>query len=84
MVTRKFRELDENDIVKIADTYHNFQNNENYEDDLIKSVTGADCLVIVTEWPEFKEVDLTKIKSLMKKANVVDGRNIFNVKVALY
>lgn len=33
MVTRKLRELDEkDDIAKIADTYHNFQNNENYED----------------------------------------------------
>ena len=32
MVTRKLRELDENDIAKIADTYHNYQNNENYED----------------------------------------------------
>lgn len=51
-----------------------------YEDDLMKSVSGADCLVIVTEWPEFKEVDLQKIKSLMKKPNIVDGRNIFEVK----
>ena len=32
MVTRKLRELDENDIAKIADTYHNYQNNENYKD----------------------------------------------------
>jgi len=52
-----------------------------YEDDLVKSVKGSDCLVIVTEWPEFKEVDLEKIKSLMNKPNIVDGRNIFDVKV---
>lgn len=32
MITRKLRELDENDILKIADTYHNYQNSENYED----------------------------------------------------
>ena len=32
MVTRKLRELDENDIEKIAGTYHNYENNENYED----------------------------------------------------
>lgn len=32
MVTRKLRELDENDIMKIAGTYHNYQNDENYED----------------------------------------------------
>lgn len=52
----------------------------NYEDNLLKSVKDADCLVIVTEWPEFKEVDLEKIKSLMNKPNIVDGRNIFDVK----
>ena len=32
MVTRKLRELSEGDIMKLADTYHNFQNSENYED----------------------------------------------------
>ncbi len=32
MVTRKLRELSEEDIMKIADTYHKYQNNENYED----------------------------------------------------
>ena len=31
MVTRRLRELDENDIKKIAGTYHNYQNNDNYE-----------------------------------------------------
>lgn len=51
-----------------------------YEDDLIKSIKDSDGLVIVTEWPEFKKVDLKKIKSLMKKPNIVDGRNVFEVK----
>lgn len=32
MVTRKLRELSEEDILKIAKTYHNFQNNNDYED----------------------------------------------------
>lgn len=32
MVTRKLRELSENDIEKIASTYHDYQNNEKYED----------------------------------------------------
>jgi UDPglucose 6-dehydrogenase len=54
--------------------------NVTYEDDLMKSVKDTDCLIIVTEWPEFKEVDLEKIKTLMKKSNIVDGRNIFEVK----
>lgn len=51
-----------------------------YEKDLFKSVSNADCLIIITEWPEFKNVDLKQIKKLMKKANIVDGRNIFDKK----
>jgi len=54
--------------------------NVTYESDLIESVEKSDCLVIVTEWPEFKTVDLKKIKSAMKGKNVVDGRNIFDPK----
>jgi len=52
----------------------------NYEADLVKSVNNADCLVIATEWPEFKNVDLKKIKKAMKKSNIIDGRNIFDKK----
>ena len=51
-----------------------------YETDLIKSVNNADCLIIATEWAEFKNVDLNEIKKSMKKPNIVDGRNIFNKK----
>lgn len=38
---------------------------------------GADCLAIVTEWDEFKNLDLEKIKSLLKTPIIFDGRNIF-------
>lgn len=51
-----------------------------YKENLLESAKDSDCLVIVTEWPEFKTVDLKKIKSLMKNPNVVDGRNIFDLK----
>lgn len=48
-----------------------------YEKSIENSVKNTDCLVIMTEWPEFKVVDLDKIKSKMNLPNVVDGRNIF-------
>ncbi|NQU74424.1 MAG: UDP-glucose/GDP-mannose dehydrogenase family protein [Candidatus Omnitrophica bacterium] len=41
---------------------------------------NADCLVIVTEWNEFKKLDLKKIKKLLKQPLIVDGRNIYNPK----
>lgn len=41
---------------------------------------GADCLLILTEWDEFKKLDLKKIKKLMNTPIIIDGRNIFNLK----
>jgi len=38
---------------------------------------GSDALVIVTEWNEFKEIDLKRIKSVMKHPLIIDGRNIY-------
>ena len=39
---------------------------------------NSDALIIITEWPEFKELDLKIIKSLMKSPLIIDGRNIYN------
>lgn len=45
--------------------------------DVYDTARGSDCLVILTEWNEFKEMDLKKIKKLLKQPIVVDGRNIY-------
>jgi UDPglucose 6-dehydrogenase len=37
----------------------------------------ADALFIVTEWNEFKQLDLAQIKQVMKQPIIVDGRNIY-------
>lgn len=41
---------------------------------------GADALVIVTEWNEFRRPDLDKVKSLLKTPIIFDGRNLFEPK----
>ncbi len=38
---------------------------------------ASDCLLIVTEWEEFKKLDLKRIKKLMKQPLIIDGRNIY-------
>ncbi len=38
----------------------------------------ADCILLLTEWNEFKSLDLKKIKNLLKKPIIIDGRNIYN------
>ncbi|MCK9582166.1 MAG: UDP-glucose/GDP-mannose dehydrogenase family protein [Endomicrobiales bacterium] len=42
-----------------------------------ETAKGADCLLIVTEWQEFSELDLNKIKKLLKHPIIIDGRNIY-------
>ena len=42
---------------------------------------GCDALMIVTEWNEFKQLDLDKVKSLLKKPVIFDGRNIYDPRV---
>jgi UDPglucose 6-dehydrogenase len=46
-----------------------------------EAVAGADALVVVTEWNEFREPDFAKIKSLMRTPAVFDGRNIYDPRV---
>lgn len=44
-----------------------------------EAVENANCLVIVTEWNEFRTLDLNKIGSLIKEKNIIDGRNVFEL-----
>jgi UDPglucose 6-dehydrogenase len=39
---------------------------------------GADAIVIVTEWNEFKQLDMQKLKRLMRRPVIVDGRNLYD------
>jgi UDPglucose 6-dehydrogenase len=39
---------------------------------------GADCLVLMTEWNEFKELDFKRIKKLLKQPLIIDGRNVYD------
>jgi UDPglucose 6-dehydrogenase len=45
--------------------------------DAYDAVTGADIVVLVTEWNEFRRLDLRKVYSLMKKPVMIDCRNIY-------
>lgn len=49
-----------------------------FVDDSYETAKDADLLIIVTEWNEFRQLDLVKIKKVMKSPNLIDGRNIYN------
>jgi len=46
--------------------------------DMYDALNDAHCVVLCTEWDEFKTLDLEKLHSLMAYPVVVDGRNLFD------
>jgi len=49
-----------------------------YADDEYSAVTGADALVFVTEWNQFRALDMLRIRDLMKSPKIADLRNIYD------
>ncbi len=43
-----------------------------------EAVKEANALLIITEWDEFKELDLKKIKEVMENPIIIDGRNVYD------
>jgi len=63
MVNAK-KELGDNNITYCLDKYETMEN--------------ADALCLLTEWDEFRKLDLTKVKQLLKAPVIFDGRNLLN------
>ncbi|TQU03288.1 UDP-glucose/GDP-mannose dehydrogenase family protein, partial [Xanthomonas perforans] len=49
-----------------------------YCDDAFSALEGADALVVVTEWKQFRSPDFGKIKQALKDDVVFDGRNLYD------
>jgi len=45
--------------------------------DMYDCCDGADALVICTEWREFRSPDLERVRALLKRRLVADGRNLY-------
>jgi UDPglucose 6-dehydrogenase len=54
-----------------------------YCDSALECVRDADALVVVTEWDEFRRLQLPALAAAMNNAILVDGRNIFNPEEAM-
>ena len=57
-----------------------FGNTIEYSKNSYEALDGADALLVLTEWNEFRRPDFDKIKSLLKNPVLFDGRNIYNPK----
>ena len=53
--------------------------NIKYFDDVYDAAIGSDGLVIMTEWNEFRSLDLPRIKNIMNAAYILDTRNVMNM-----
>ena len=60
-------------IPKNADIY--------FAQDPYDAARDADAIMIVTEWNEFRELNLSELKKIMNKPVIIDGRNIYNPKM---
>ena len=49
-----------------------------YAENSYAALTGADALVLVTEWNEFREPDFERMRKVMRAPVIFDGRNIYN------
>ncbi|PIV08657.1 UDP-glucose 6-dehydrogenase [Candidatus Roizmanbacteria bacterium CG03_land_8_20_14_0_80_39_12] len=57
-----------------------FGNKLTYSISSYDALKDADALVILTEWNEFKNIDLKEVKKLMKQPMIFDGRNMYDMK----
>ena len=59
------------------DEARHFLNGIEYADDEYDAIDGADALVIITEWNQFRALDMEKVKGLLKAPRIADLRNIY-------
>ena len=62
------------------DNFKSLKYKINYFDNWQDAVKGADALILLTEWNEFRGIDLLELKSLLKEPRVLDTKNILSIK----
>ncbi len=50
----------------------------NYVDNAFAAADNADALLILTDWAEFREIDLAKLRYTLRYPIIIDGRNLFD------
>lgn len=66
------------DPVAVEECKRRIGNRIEYADNMYDALEGADALIVVTEWAEFKIPKFTFIEKALKHKIIFDGRNIYN------
>ncbi|RFU67438.1 UDP-glucose/GDP-mannose dehydrogenase family protein [Bacillus sp. V59.32b] len=69
------------DPIAIEEAKKQLGNQCTYSDDIYETIKNTDACVIITDWNEVKALDLTKVKRLLKRPLIVDGRNLFDLEL---
>ena len=64
--------------IETAQKFSELSGNISYHEDPYATLEGAEALVIATEWPEFKKLDLAEVKKRMRSPLIFDGRNLLD------
>lgn len=54
-----------------------------YATDFYDAILGSDCIVVITDWNEFKQPNWEKITGLVSQKNIIDTRNLYDPKKLL-
>jgi UDPglucose 6-dehydrogenase len=71
-------EVHAHDPVAMPVARQTFGDSITYRDNPYEVLDGADCLLIVTEWQEFKQPDFERMRRLLARPVIFDGRNLYN------
>jgi UDPglucose 6-dehydrogenase len=66
------------DPVAIEEARRRLHDSVEYAETNYEAIRGADALVVVTDWNEYRHPDFERMKGLLRKPIVVDGRNLYD------
>ncbi len=66
------------DPVAMDEAKHQLQDRITYAADAYQALTGADALLLITEWSEFRVPNWSRVKDALRQPVVFDGRNIYS------
>jgi UDPglucose 6-dehydrogenase len=66
------------DPAAMKEARHRLGNTIQYSETNYDALAGADALVVVTDWNEYRHPDFTRVKESLRRPLVIDGRNLYD------
>jgi UDPglucose 6-dehydrogenase len=66
------------DPASMKEAKHKLGDRISYAETNYDALTGADALVVVTDWNEYRHPDFSRVKSLLRRPVLIDGRNLYD------